>query len=141
MHTYGTEADLHKDGTVQRQIGYADEMLPEIAQKDDVPNLLIVSVRRLVDAPERGSRSAIAPNKRWQVLSFAERSLWSGTKETATTGWSSLYGLVRRMLDSPWSALAWLGTTGSTPTNKAQKTKRTTGLQKMRPEVPSGGYG
>lgn len=54
VHTYGTEADLHKDGTVQRQIGYADEMLPEIAQKEDVPNLVIVSVRGLLDALHDG---------------------------------------------------------------------------------------
>lgn len=45
LHTYGTEADLHKEGKVARQVGYADEMLPEIAENPEIKNLVMVSVR------------------------------------------------------------------------------------------------
>jgi hypothetical protein len=55
VHTYGSEADLHKEGKVKRQIGYADEMLPEIAEKADVEGLVLVSVRGLVDAIGEGA--------------------------------------------------------------------------------------
>jgi hypothetical protein len=54
VHTYSSEADLHKKGDVKRQIGYGDEFLPEIAEKADVEHLVIVSIRGLVDAFTRG---------------------------------------------------------------------------------------
>ncbi len=54
VHTYSSEADLHKDGKVKRQIGYGDEFLPEIAEKSGVDNLVMVSIRGLVDAFSRG---------------------------------------------------------------------------------------
>jgi hypothetical protein len=50
VHTYTAEADLHRAGRVQRKIGYMDEALPEIQEAADVPNLVLVSVRGLVDA-------------------------------------------------------------------------------------------
>ena len=54
VHTYSAEADLHKEGKVKRQIGYGDEFLPEVAHKDDVEHLVMVSIRGLVDAFSRG---------------------------------------------------------------------------------------
>ncbi|MDA7417463.1 hypothetical protein PGB34_13920 [Xenophilus arseniciresistens] len=54
VHTYSSEAELHKEGKVKRQIGYGDEFLPEIAEKADIEHLVIVSIRGLVDAFARG---------------------------------------------------------------------------------------
>jgi hypothetical protein len=54
VHTYGSEADLHKDGTVKRQIGYGDEMLPEVQEHHEVENMVVVSVRGLVDSFSSG---------------------------------------------------------------------------------------
>jgi len=54
VHTYSSEADLHKEGKVKRQIGYGDEFLPEVAEKADVEHLVMVSIRGLVDAFARG---------------------------------------------------------------------------------------
>ncbi len=54
MNTYGSEADLHKDGKAKRQIGYGDEFLPEVLEKADVEHLVMVSLRGLVDAFSRG---------------------------------------------------------------------------------------
>lgn len=54
VHTYSTEADLHKKGEVKRQIGYGDEFLPEVATKADVEHLVMLSIRGLVDAFSRG---------------------------------------------------------------------------------------
>ena len=50
VHTYTAEADLHRAGRVQRKIGYIDEALPEIQAAAGVQNLVLVSVRGLVDA-------------------------------------------------------------------------------------------
>jgi hypothetical protein len=50
VHMYSTEADLHKQGKVKRQIGYGDEFLPEVADSPDVENLVMVSIRGLVDS-------------------------------------------------------------------------------------------
>ena len=54
VHTYSSEADLHKEGKVKRQIGYGDEFLPEVADSGDVEHLVMVSIRGLVDAFSRG---------------------------------------------------------------------------------------
>jgi len=54
VHTYSSEADLHKEGKVKRQIGYGDEFLPEVAEKAEVEHLVMVSIRGLVDAFARG---------------------------------------------------------------------------------------
>lgn len=50
VHTYTAEAGLHRAGRVRRKIGYMDEALPEIQASADVQNLVLVSVRGLVDA-------------------------------------------------------------------------------------------
>lgn len=54
VHSYGTEADLHKEGKVKRQIGYGDEFLPEVATSPEVAHLVMVSIRGLVDALSEG---------------------------------------------------------------------------------------
>lgn len=54
VHTYSSEADLHKEGKVKRQIGYGDEFLPEVAERTDVEHLVMLSIRGLVDAFSRG---------------------------------------------------------------------------------------
>ena len=54
VHTYSSEADLHKKGKAKRQIGYGDEFLPEVAERGDVEHLVMVSIRGLVDAFSRG---------------------------------------------------------------------------------------
>lgn len=54
VHTYSSEADLHKEGKAKRQIGYGDEFLPEVAEKADVEHLVMVSIRGLVHAFARG---------------------------------------------------------------------------------------
>jgi hypothetical protein len=54
VHTYSTEADLHKEGKGKRQIGYGDEFLPEVAASPEVAHLVMVSIRGLVDALSEG---------------------------------------------------------------------------------------
>lgn len=54
VHTYSSEADLHKEGKAKRQIGYGDEFLPEVAEKADVEHFVMLSIRGLVDAFARG---------------------------------------------------------------------------------------
>jgi hypothetical protein len=54
VHTYGSESDLHKDGKVKRQIGYGDEFIPEVAADPNIENLVLVSIRGLVDALSEG---------------------------------------------------------------------------------------
>jgi len=54
VHTYSSEADLHKEGKAKRQIGYGDEFLPEVTEKADVEHLVMLSIRGLVDAFARG---------------------------------------------------------------------------------------
>ena len=75
VHTYGSEAGLHKEGKLKRQIGYGDEFLPEVLAKPDVDNLVIVSIRGLVDAFGEGiyeTLKNIADDEPSQKL-FAER--------------------------------------------------------------------
>jgi hypothetical protein len=50
VHTYSTEADLHKQGVVKRQIGYGDEFLPEVKADPANDALVMLSIRGLVDA-------------------------------------------------------------------------------------------
>lgn len=64
VHTYSTEAELHRNGKVLRQIAYTDEMLPEIAESDEEPNLVLVSIRGLVDAFHDGVAETI---KTWMA--------------------------------------------------------------------------
>lgn len=59
VHTYSTEADLHKEGKVTRQIGYGDEMLPEVQDSTEVKHLVMVSIRGLVDAFSCGVAATI----------------------------------------------------------------------------------
>jgi len=54
VHTYSSEADLHKKGEVKRQVGYGGEFLPEVAADPNVKNLVMVSIRGLVDALSEG---------------------------------------------------------------------------------------
>lgn len=54
VHTYSSESELHKEGKVERQIGYGDEFLPEVAADTNVKNLVMVSIRGLVDALSEG---------------------------------------------------------------------------------------
>ena len=75
VHTYGSEADLHKDGKAKRQIGYGDEFLPEVAEKADVEHLVMVSIRGLVDAFSRGVAATLQDIKGDEPRrkAFAER--------------------------------------------------------------------
>lgn len=75
VHTYSSEADLHKEGKVKRQIGYGDEFLPEIAENDEVENLVMVSIRGLVDAFSYGVVATLQDIKGDQIkrVLFGER--------------------------------------------------------------------
>jgi hypothetical protein len=75
VHTYSSEADLHKEGKAKRQIGYGDEFLPEVAEKADVEHLVMVSIRGLVDAFARGVGATLQVIKDDEPRSkvFAER--------------------------------------------------------------------
>ena len=77
VHTYSSEADLHKAGQVKRQIGYGDEFLPEVAEKADVENLVMLSIRGLVDAYGRGVVATIQDIK----YDEARRQLFAGRLE------------------------------------------------------------
>lgn len=62
VHTYGTEADLHKQRKAKLYIGYANEMLPEVQFSKDKPEHLLLSIRGLVDAINEG---VLATIKEW----------------------------------------------------------------------------
>lgn len=59
LHTYSSEANLHKTGEVKRQIGYGDEFIPEVAADAEVENLVVVSIRGLVDALSEGVAATV----------------------------------------------------------------------------------
>lgn len=63
VHTYSAEADLHKQGKVKRKVGYGDEFLPEVADKEDVEDLVMVSIRGLVDAFNLGVAATLTDLK------------------------------------------------------------------------------
>lgn len=75
LHTYSSEADLHKEGKVKRQIGYGDEFLPEVAEKAEIKHLVMVSIRGLVDAFARGIAATLQDIKSNEPRSklFSER--------------------------------------------------------------------